>query len=147
MKTSDNGKNVLKAFEGFRAEIYADVGGRETIGYGHCLTHKEIETGEYDRRLSKDEASDLMDRDLINFEIGINQHVKVPLTQNQFDALICFVYNLGLGNLYSSTLLRELNSGNYKKAADEFLRWNHVGGKVCAGVTHRREKERELFLS
>ena len=73
--------------------------------------------------------------------------VKVDLTQNEFDALCSFIYNVGSGNFRSSTLLKELNKGNYNNAADELLRWDKSGGEVLAGLSKRRAHERDLFLS
>lgn len=81
------------------------------------------------------------------FEKGVSDLVKVPLNQNQFDALVSFAFNLGLGNLKSSTLLKKLNASDYIGASKEFERWNRAGGKVLNGLTRRRIAERDLFLS
>jgi lysozyme len=79
------------------------------------------------------------------FEAGVKRLVKVPLAQGQFDALVSFSFNVGLGALGSSTLLRKLNAGDYRGAAAEFPRWNKAGGKVYEGLTRRRAAERSLF--
>ncbi len=92
------------------------------------------------------QADSALISDLAQCERAVNRLVKVTLTQNQFDALVSFVFNVGSGNLQSSTLLRKLNSGDYKGAADEFLRWNKAAGKVMNGLVARRTAEREFFL-
>jgi lysozyme len=73
--------------------------------------------------------------------------VKAPINQNQFDALVSFVYNVGAGNFAKSTLLKKLNKADYQGAGDEFLRWNRGGGKVLNGLIRRRDAERSLFLT
>ncbi|MNQ87056.1 Lysozyme RrrD [compost metagenome] len=83
----------------------------------------------------------------MQYEKGVEQSVVVLFTQEQFDALVSFTYNLGINALKGSTLLRKLNSGDYEGAADEFLKWNKAGGKILSGLTRRREAERMLFLS
>ena len=84
--------------------------------------------------------------DIARFEAVVNRVIKIPLKQNQFDALVSFAYNLGATNLSNSTLLRKLNSKDYKGAAAEFPKWNKAGGKVMNGLTKRRNAEMELFL-
>jgi lysozyme len=86
-------------------------------------------------------------KDVARFEDGVNKLVTYTINQNQFDALVDFSFNLGLGNLGSSTLLKKLNAGDIKGAAEEFLRWDKAGGKVLAGLTKRRKAERDLFLA
>jgi lysozyme len=98
--------------------------------------------------MTQEQADALLMKDIARFQDGVNKLVTYkPLTQNQFDSLVDFAFNLGLGNLGSSTLLRKLNAGDVKGAADEFLRWNRAGGQVLAGLTRRRQAERDLFLS
>jgi len=81
------------------------------------------------------------------FADAVNKTVKVPLTSNQFSALVSLCFNIGIGAFQKSTLVRVLNQGNYGEAANQFLRWNQGGGKVLAGLVRRRQRERELFLS
>ena len=140
MITSDTGINLIKNFEGLRLNAYQDSVGVWTIGYGHTKTAKE------GMKISEHQAEELLMKDLEEFEGGVLSLVKVPLTQNQFDALVSFSFNLGLGNLKRSTLLKELNKGEYTKAADEFLKWDKAGGKALQGLTRRRNAERLLFL-
>ena len=77
---------------------------------------------------------------------AVSRYVSVPLTQNQFDALVSFCYNVGQSSLLSSTLLKKLNNKDYKGASNEFLKWNKSGGKVLQGLVNRRKDEREVFL-
>ena len=91
------------------------------------------------------EADSWLLDELRGFGEGVEKLVKVPLTQNQFDALVCFAYNVGLGNLKSSTLLKLLNAGDYSGACAQFSRWNKSNGRPMKGLTIRRKAEAELF--
>ena len=142
MKISSDGINFIKQFEGFSATPYKDVGGLLTIGFGHL-----IKQGEVFGALSSVEATALLQRDVEAFEFAVNKMIVVTITQNQFDALVSFAYNLGAHSLLSSTLLRKLNLGDFPDAANEFLKWNHVNGQVVDGLTRRRQAEQKLFLS
>ncbi|MDE1714955.1 lysozyme (plasmid) [Chromobacterium amazonense] len=141
MQTSANGINLIKQFEGLRLAAYQDSVGVWTVGYGH--TSPDVKPG---LRISNEQAEQLLRQDLARFEKGVGRLVKAPISQNQFDALVSFSYNLGLGSLQSSTLLRLLNQGDYQGAAGQFPRWDRAGGQVLAGLTHRRLAERDLFL-
>lgn len=112
-----------------------------TIGYGHTNNVR------LDDVLTQDEAEKLLDIDIKIKENELNKLIKVPVTQNQYDALISFVFNLGVVNLKNSTLLRLLNQKNYKGAAQQFDRWVYAGNKVLASLVKRRAEEKELFLS
>ena len=97
--------------------------------------------------MTEDEAKELLNRDLDKFASGVVRLCKVPLSDDQFGALVSFSFNVGLGNLQASTLLRKLNRGDpLEEVADEFLKWNKAGGKVLRGLTNRRKAERNLFL-
>ena len=137
------GLNLIKEFEGLRLEKYKDAVGKWTIGYGHLILPSE----RFDRPLTESEAEDLLQSDLRKFEGGIIQYVTARISQNQFDALVSFAFNLGLANLKGSTLLRLLNQGKYSEAAEQFLRWNKAGGMAMPGLTRRRAAERDLFLN
>lgn len=141
MKTNQTGINLIKQFEGLRLAAYYDSVGVLSIGYGH--TGKDVTPG---KTITLAEAERLLRDDLIYFETGVSQLVKVRLTANQFAALVSFSYNVGLTALKESTLLRKLNAKDYQGAADELLRWNKAGGKPLLGLTRRREAERSLFL-
>ena len=140
MKTSQNGINLIKKFEGCRLKAYKCPSGIWTIGYGHT---SGVKSGQV---ITKSKAEDLLKKDLETFEKGLKSLVKASINQNQFDALVSFSYNCGLGALQRSTLLRKLNARDYSGAANEFLRWNKSNGKVLDGLTNRRRAERDLFL-
>jgi lysozyme len=95
--------------------------------------------------ITEDEAGDLLREDIQSSEDAVNRLVTVPITQGQYDALVSFVFNLGRGNLASSTLLRLLNSGDYTGAAEQFPRWNQAAGKVLQGLVTRRAAEARMF--
>src|SRR5262249_42802085 len=98
-------------------------------------------------KISRERADELLEQDLRNAERSVQQLVTVPLNANQFAALVSFTFNLGAQNLRSSTLLRDLNAGDYRGAADQFNRWVFAGGAVEQGLVKRRQAERELFLT
>ena len=141
MNTSKKGKALIKKHEGCRLKAYKCPAGVLTIGYGHTNNVR------LDDVLTQDEAEKLLDIDINIKEKELNKLIKVSVTQNQYDALISFVFNLGVGNLKNSTLLRLLNQKNYKGAAQQFDRWVYAGNKVLAGLVKRRAEEKELFLS
>jgi len=140
MKISENGLDLIKSFEGLRLRAYQCSANVWTIGYGH--THK-VRQGDC---ITQEEAEKFLEKDVQHFERVVNRLVKVPLTQNQFDALVSFVFNLGEGNLSTSTLLKHLNSGAYLSAANELPRWVNVGGKKLPGLVRRRDAERTIFI-
>lgn len=137
--------DAIKGHEGLRLVAYLDSVGVWTIGYGD--TGPDVVKGLV---ITKAQAEERLRKRLREFEGYINRAVKVKLTQNQFDALVSLVYNIGPTNFLSSTLLRKLNASDYVGAADQFLVWNkgRVDGKlqVINGLTNRRREERELFL-
>lgn len=141
MKTGEKGIFLIKVSEGFRSKMYLCPAGIPTIGYGHVLRKGE-DSGE----ITEIQAEYLLQNDVAEVEDKINNLVSVPLTQNQFDALISFTYNVGPGNFERSTLLRCLNKGLYNLAADQFKRWVYGGGVILPGLVSRREEEKELFL-
>ena len=145
LKTTGNGGIALiKQYEGLRLTTYKDAVGIPTIGYGHVET--PIPPGGT-RTITAEDAEQILREDLQRFEHDVNNMLTVEVTQNQFDALVSFAFNLGPANLKSSTLLRKVNSGDFNGAAEEFLKWNHAGGQVLAGLTARRNAEKNLFLS
>lgn len=146
MKTSSKGKAIIKQYEGFRAKPYLCPAGVPTIGYGATYYTDGRKVKLSDPAISEADADKLLDKMLVKYEDAVNRYVQVPITQNQFDALVSFCYNLGQEALRKSTLLKKVNSKDYKGAADQFLRWNRAGGKVLAGLTKRRTDERKLFL-
>jgi lysozyme len=137
---SDDGLKFTESFEGCRLEAYLDQGGVVTIGIGHTGS---VGMGD---RCTQEQAYVWLREDIKEAEEAVNRLVKVPLTQNQYDALVDFTFNLGGANLAKSTLLRLINKRQYIEAAEEFIRWNRAGGFVRAGLTRRRLAEKELFL-
>jgi hypothetical protein len=145
MSLGQNGLDLIKNFEGLRLEAYQDSIGIWSIGVGSIrINGQPVQQGMV---ITEDQANQLLTEELNHFVEIINQVVQVDLTQNQFDALVSFTYNLGDGNLRKSTLLRKLNAGDYQGAADEFPKWDRAGGQVIAGLLRRRNAERDLFLS
>ena len=145
MTISDTGLTLVKKFEGFVPKLYYDVGGLPHIGYG-CRLFTAEEVNEYkDREITEAEATGLLRSRLSPIEQKVNEAVAVPLTQNQFDALTSLAYNIGGSAFASSTLVRQLNAGDYENARAEFARWNKVGGVANAGLSSRRQQEADLF--
>lgn len=145
MNVSSEGIDLLKDAEGFRSKAYLDTGGVWTVGYGT--------TRIADRPVNKDDVVDelyavvLMLEDVASSVSAVNRLVTVPLTQNQFDALVDFVYNLGESQFLKSTLLRLLNTKDYLGASKEFRKWVFDNGVVQPGLVSRRYREEQLFLS
>ena len=142
---SDNGMKLLEQFEGLRLEAYLDSASIATIGFGSIKypNGNKVKLGD---KITKAQAKEYKLHDLKEFENTVNTSVKFPLTQNQYDALVSLSYNIGSGAFKNSTLLKKLNSGNYKGAAEQFLVWNKVNSKKVQGLVNRREAERNLFL-
>ncbi len=156
MRCSDTGRNLIRTFEGLCCSVYTCPAGKLTIGYGHTRHAKVFrDTGLI---ISIEQAEQLLSSDITSVEADIYHLVTAPLTQQQYDALVSFVFNVGSDidddntaeGLGDSTLLKKLNRKDYIGAAAEFTRWNkgHVGGKVVVlpGLTRRREAEQKLFL-
>jgi lysozyme len=141
MKFSVAGMNLLKKSEGFRSRVYLDVAGFPTIGYGHRLLHADS----FPNGIDEPQAANLLLCDVRDAEQAIQRLVRVPLTQGQFDALVDFCFNLGVGRLISSTLLKALNAGRYDDAVQQLRRWNHAGNRECAALKARREAEADLW--
>jgi len=142
MKISPAGVDLLKHFEGCKLEAYPDpaTGGAPwTVGYGCTLG---VKPGD---KITQDMAELMLLRDLKRFEVGVSNIVKAHVSQNQYDALVSLAFNIGLGNLSSSTLVRMINAGSADAAADQFLRWTRAGGKIMPGLTRRRVAERQHY--
>jgi len=137
--TSVGSTRLIREFEGLELKAYKCPAGVLTIGYGHT---KEVAAGMV---ITEGKAEALLREDLVWVEEAINTKVVVPLTQNQYDALASFIYNVGAGAFTKSTLLRKLNAEDYSGASAEFKRWNKASGKVLRGLVRRRKAEQELF--
>jgi lysozyme len=154
MKISENAKKLLAKWEGFDCNVYKDVKGLPTIGVGHLLTADELSSGNislngqpvvYRNGISEQQVYDLLDQDLDRFERAVNQFVTVTLDQNQFDALVSFAFNVGIGSLKDSTLLKRLNAGAYAEVPNQLRRWSFADGKQVQGLLNRRENEIKLW--
>lgn len=147
---SSTGLELVKSFEGKHNEGYLCPAKVWTIGYGHTgeTFGKPTPQG---MKITDDQVDILLKQDMRRFEKAVMNNVRVELTQAQFDALVSFAFNVGAGALASSTLLKRLNEGKYKEAAEQFLVWNKatVSGKKVelSGLTRRRKAERHLFLT
>lgn len=140
MDISPAGLNLVKEFEQLRLTAYRDSGGQLTIGWGSTV-------GVYaGMRISPAEADARLHNDLRTAVSAVNRYVTVPLTPYQFDALVSLTFNIGVGAFRGSTLLKRLNASRYTEAADQFLRWNKVNGRVSRGLLRRRTAERALFM-
>ncbi len=146
MNIGDRGLDLIRAFEGFRADPYLDAVGVPTIGYGSTYYPGGQRVRLTDPPISEPEARRLMQATLAEFEDGINAALRVEVTQNQYDALVCWAFNIGVSAAQNSTLMRLLNAGDVPGAADQFLRWTRAGGVELKGLVRRRNAERELFL-
>ena len=147
MKIDKAGLKLIKRYEGFSGKPYLDDALVPTIGYG--TTHYGIDGRAVtldDVTISKDTASYLLESQ-INETYGraVNHAVRVPINQNQYDALVSFTYNVGVAGLHASNVLKYINKGKLAEADTQFSHWNHVNGKVDRGLTHRRLLEARLF--
>lgn len=141
MKFSEKGIDLLCELEGFSAVPYADSGGAMTIGYGHLILPGQ----RWDEPLTHDEARWILLGDATYAEHCIRQTVTADLRQNEYDALVCFVFNIGTQAFRKSTLVRFLDAGEYEAAGDEFDRWVYDNGVKVSGLMNRRNREQALF--
>ena len=140
------GLNLVEQFEGCKLKPYLDVAGIATIGIGTTHYPDGTAVTMNDPPISKADAYSFLMSHLQMDCTAVSGLVKVVVNDNQFAALVSFAYNVGTGALASSTLLKKLNSGDIKGAADQLLKWDHAGGVVVKGLTRRRQAERALFL-
>ena len=140
MTHSENATKLVEQFEGLETTAYRDQRDIWTIGYGHTAGVHEGMT------CTKSQAENWLSQDMMIADNAVNSYIDADLTQNMFDALVSFTFNVGAGNLEHSTLRKLLNGGSKLGAANQFLVWNHVNGIVSAGLTKRRQAERSLFL-
>lgn len=141
MEISQQGIDLIKSEEGFSATVYPDVAGNPTIGYGHML-----KKGEKITQVTQAQAEQLLRDDLRTAEQAVNKLVRVPMHQCEYDALVSFVYNVGSKAFQKSTMLTYINEQDFDYAADEFMKWDHAGGKKVHGLSIRRQREMECFL-
>ena len=147
MRTSDNGIKFIKHFEGVRYKPYLDVAGLWTVGVGHLIEGGKQLPDAYNKTFTSEEVDALLRKDLLRFENGLSRLLpNVLLRQNEYDALISFVFNLGLGTLQRSTLRQCLLRKDKQKASEQFLKYCYAGGKIIKGLQTRRIAEQKLFL-
>lgn len=146
MKTSAAGRKAITQREGNKLKAYLDSVGVLTIGVGHTSNAgpPKVTKG---MTITAAESDAILSRDLATFERAVERSVKVPLSQNEFDALVSLAFNIGGGAFAKSTLVRKLNAGDKAGAAEAFLSWNKAGGKVLKGLVTRRQSERRQFLA
>jgi lysozyme len=146
VKVNAAGLDLIKSFEGLRLKAYKCSAGVDTIGYGHTSAAGApvVKAG---MKITAAEAEKILARDLGKYEQAVDKVVTVKPTPNQFSAMVSLCYNIGPGNFAGSSVVRRLNAGDVKGAAEAFLLWNKVHGRALAGLTRRREAERKLFLT
>lgn len=147
MKTSDKGLNLIKQHEGLRLNVYNDVAGFPTIGYGHL-----IKKGETFTTITESFASMLLRQDLATAEAIVKKYVGAPINQNQFDSLVSMAYNMGVAPFKNSDgsktqLAKALEVGDWALAAQKMQLFNKAGGVVVAGLAKRRTSEAQYFLA
>jgi lysozyme len=139
MKISQEGLSLIKKFEGCELEAYRCAANVLTIGYGST---KDVKEGD---SITQEEADALLLHEMNEYEGYVKDSVTVDLDQNQFDALVSWVFNLGPSNLKASTMLKVLNNKEFEEVPSQIKRWNKAGGKVLQGLIRRREAEALLF--
>jgi len=140
VRIGHDGIELIKHFEGCRLEAYLCPGNVWTIGYGHT---QGVMKG---MKISEVRAEEMLRSDLLRYERAVGKHVIIPLWQCEIDALVSFVFNVGVRAFKNSTLLKHLNRGQRHLAAEEFQRWNKAGGVVLEGLVKRRQAEKQLFM-
>lgn len=141
MRTSDEGIALIAQFEGFRSKAYVCAGGKWTIGYGHTKGVKEGDV------ITEAEGLRLLREDVANAEAAVRKWVHAPLKQNQFDALVSFVFNVGAGNFAASSLLREVNcdANDFADIRPRFMAWVYAKKRKLEGLVRRRKAEADMY--
>ena len=147
LQLSSNGFKLLGELEGIVLKPYRDSVGIPTIGIGSTYYEDGTKVRMTDKPITTERAIQLAKNVVKSFEAKVNQVILLPMTQNQFDAMVLLCYNIGESGFARSSVARHFNKGDLQKAADSFLLWNKAGGKVSKGLTNRRQKERNLFLT
>jgi len=142
---SNKGLQLIKQFEGFSSVIYKDSAGLPTIGYGHLVLPQELTS--FKNSITKSQAEALLKVDLQVAEHAVSRLIKTPLTDNQFDSLVSFTFNLGSATLQRSTLRAKVNRAEHEQVPAEFMRWVYAGGRIIPGLIRRRHAEASLYSS
>lgn len=160
LRLSDEGLDLVKVSEAFRAHLYNCPAGHCSVGYGHLVHYGPVGIGDpkhltqtaalaleapFVNGLTEPQAGALLRQDLVRYEAAVHHTVKVPIDQSEYDALVDLAYNIGTDALATSTLLRKLNAGDYTGAALEFDRWVNANGHRLPGLVTRRDREEALF--
>jgi lysozyme len=145
--TADKGLALVIEFEGEILKVYDDGFGYPTAGVGHLLTPAEKRSMPIGTRITRQQSRSWLKQDIHEAEAAVNSSITVPITQNQFDAMVSLAFNIGVAGFKRSSVVRNLNARHFAKAADSFLSWNKVKGKPVKGLTRRRNAERNLFLT
>jgi lysozyme len=147
-KISNKGLDIIKKYEGFSSKPYLCPSKVITIGYGSTYYEDGSKVKLTDSPITQERATELLEALLVSFERAVDSYCIDTLNQNQFDSLVSFAYNCGVGNLKSSTLLRKVNvNPNNPTIKDEFLKWTKGGGKTLSGLVRRRTEEAQLYFS
>lgn len=146
MNTNDAGLALIKEFEGLRLEAYRCAAGVLTIGYGHTSAAGSP-TVRKGLKISKAEADEILRLDLAKFEQEVANIIKVPVTANQFSAMVSLAFNVGPGAFAKSSVARFVNAKQLDKAAKAFALWSKAGGKTLPGLVRRRAAEAALFIT
>lgn len=144
MRMSADGLALVKEFEGLRLKAYKCPAAVWTIGYGHTSA-AGAPIVSADMLISKENAEEILQRDMVQYEDGVRKLVTVGLTQGQFDALVDFAYNAGVGALQKSTLLKKVNAEKFDEVPAEFMKWTKGGGRELLGLVRRRRAEVKLW--
>jgi lysozyme len=150
MTTGEKGIRLIKFYEKFEPHLYNDAVGNATIGYGHLVHHGPIdgtESAEFKAGITEPRACELIQSDLVDVENALNTLVIAIISQDQFDALASWLFNVGTGGFWKSTLLTELNATDYADAAKELEKWDKAEGEVLTGLLNRRKAEEQLFTN
>lgn len=146
-RTSKKGIDLIKQFEGLKLKPYLCSASVPTIGYGTTIYPNGKKVSLSDSLITEAQAEEYLANDLIYFEKQVDAFTTDAVNQNQFDALVSFAYNCGIGNLKSSTLLRKVNANpNDPSIATEFSKWTRAAGKIVQGLVNRRQKEQEHYF-
>lgn len=145
MQTNQAGLDLIKAFEGFRAKAYLCPAGVWTVGYGHTSA-AGLPVVRRGKTVSRAEAARILSRDLAAFEGDVARAVRVPLTGNQFSALVSFAYNVGPAAFRTSSVLKAVNAGKLDQVPRRLALWTRAGGRVLPGLVRRRSEEGALFM-
>jgi len=140
---TDNGLKLIKDFEGFSSKIYKDSAGFPTVGHGHLILPHEKHL--FQNGINMLQAEALLKADLQVAERAVSRLIKIPLSDNQFDSLVSFTFNLGSATLQRSTLRAKVNRAEHDSVPTEFMRWVYAGGKIIPGLIRRRRAEASLY--